>query len=320
MTTTGLIDALREASRDLVRELGFMGGDFAGTNLPPSAVHALIEIERHAMQARDLASLLNLEKSSVSRLLRKLVKAEYVIETADTHDGRAKWLSLTPKGIAQVAKIHAFARAQVSEALTRLQQGQNRTVLEGISLYASALKGRQPDRENEARFEVVSGFQTGLIARITQMHAQYYAQTSGFGLTFEAVVAGGLAEFAPRLDNPKNEIWTVRKGGEISGSIAIDGEDLGRGVAHLRWFILDDGLRGAGMGKRLLKAALDFCDSQGFAEVQLWTFSSLTAARRLYEANGFILVEEWIGNQWGTEVTEQRFVRPRRNENDSLGS
>jgi hypothetical protein len=33
-----LVDAIRAASRRLVRELGFMGGDFAGTDLPPSAV------------------------------------------------------------------------------------------------------------------------------------------------------------------------------------------------------------------------------------------------------------------------------------------
>jgi hypothetical protein len=30
----------------------------------------------------------------------------------------------------------------------------------------------------------------------------------------------------------------------------------------------------------------------------------------LYEQNGFVLVEEQPGHQWGTEVMEQRFVRP----------
>ncbi len=43
--------------------------------------------------------------------------------------------------------------------------------------------------------------------------------------------------------------------------------------------------------------------------VHLWTFRGLDAARRLYEANGFALVEEQPGRQWGEEVIEQRFVR-----------
>ena len=38
------IRQLRELSRKLVRELGFMRSTLAGSDLAPSAVHALIEI------------------------------------------------------------------------------------------------------------------------------------------------------------------------------------------------------------------------------------------------------------------------------------
>jgi hypothetical protein len=41
---------------------------------------------------------------------------------------------------------------------------------------------------------------------------------------------------------------------------------------------------------------MNFCDSQNFAAVQLWTFSGLDAARRLYESFGFRLTKEWQGN------------------------
>ena len=104
----------------------------------------------------------------------------------------------------------------------------------------------------------------------------------------------------------------MRQQGLLDGlreAVAIDGEDLGPGVAYLRWFIVDDGIRGGGIGRKLLSAALEFCDRQGFAEVQLWTFQGLDAARHLYEALGFSLAEERLGRQWGKEVKEQRFVR-----------
>jgi DNA-binding MarR family transcriptional regulator/ribosomal protein S18 acetylase RimI-like enzyme len=303
------IECIRSASRLLVRELGFMGGDFAGTELSPSAVHALIEIGASpGITARRLGDLLRLEKSSISRMLRKLVLSGDVLEQADTDDSRMKKLFLSEAGRERAAAIHSFANSQVANALERLAPGEDRTVVEGLRLYAEALASNA----NRAAFpqtEIVRGYRQGIIARITQMHALYYARTSGFGQRFESVVAGGLAAFCGRLENPRNAIWSAVQGNEIVGSIAIDGEDMGGEIAHLRWFIADDGVRGGGVGRKLLSAALDFADAQGFAETHLWTFSGLSAARHLYEGHGFVCVEERPGSQWGKEVLEQRFVR-----------
>lgn len=135
------IHDIRSISRRLVRELGFMGGDFAGTDLPPSAVHALIEIEAcPGITARDLAKLLRLEKSSVSRMLRKLVLSGDLLEETDIDDSRIKRLRLTKPGHNRVGTIHAFANRQVSSALTRIGPAQALTVLEGLRLYADALR------------------------------------------------------------------------------------------------------------------------------------------------------------------------------------
>lgn len=308
-TKQNLVEEIRAVSRAMVRELGFMGGDFAGTDLSPSAVHTLIELDKGNVTARELGMRLHLEKSSVSRMLRKLIDAGDVKEEAGEHDARVKQLSLTTTGKQRVDAIHAFARSQVTDALARLKPGQERTVLEGLSLYTSALATEAVDAV-ATHIGIVSGYQPGLIARITEMHALYYARESGFGQRFESVVAGGLAEFCHRLDNPKNIILTARLDNRIVGSVAIDGEDLGNNVAHLRWFIVDDGIRGAGVGRKLVAAALAFVDTHAFSETHLWTFSGLAAARRLYESNGFVCVEEQPGSQWGNEVLEQRFVRP----------
>jgi GNAT superfamily N-acetyltransferase len=160
-----------------------------------------------------------------------------------------------------------------------------------------------------ATVQIVPGYQPGLIARIVDMHARYYSRTSGFGQRFESVVASGLASFCDRLDSSRNGIWAAVHKGHIIGSIALDGEDLGNHIAHLRWFILDDDARGTGMGRRLLSTALDFADTQGFSETHLWTFRGLEAARHLYESNGFTCVAEYPGDQWGSIVMEQQFVR-----------
>lgn len=309
-----LIDNIRAASRQMVRELGFMQGTLAATDYPPSAVHAILEIgARKSMSAAQLVEFLGLEKSSVSRMLRKLLETGELQEKPSDQDGRIKWLVLTPRGRRTLAAIQAFGRQQVAGALEQLNGEQQHLVAEGLSVYSQALYGHRSGEiiapVPTVPVRIVAGYQPGVIGRMVQMHAVFYARSVGFGSFFESKVAAGLAEFMPRLEHDRNGLWVAMQGGRIVGSVAIDGEDLGEGSAHLRWFIVDDGVRGGGVGKRLLEAALGFCDAQGFKSVQLWTFHGLDAARRLYEINGFRLMEEWSGSQWGKEVIEQRFER-----------
>ena len=139
-----LIDHIRAASRLMVRELGFMQATVAATDYPPSAVHALLEIgEREAMTAVELSAFLGLEKSSVSRMIRKLIEAGELREAASAGDGRIKRLLLTAKGRRTREAIQAFGRQQVMNALARLAPAQRQKVAEGLALYAQALEAHR---------------------------------------------------------------------------------------------------------------------------------------------------------------------------------
>lgn len=309
-----LVDAVRTASRKMVRELGFMQSTLAATNYPPSAVHAILEIgQQQSLTAAQLADILNLDKSSVSRMVRKLVGANEVQESASGADGRAKLLTLTSQGQRTWAAVDSFGQQQVAAALAPLAKAQYSVVRDGLVAYAQALEALRLGNgiSTAVQTGIERGYQPGVIGRVAQMHASYYARNFGFGQFFESQVATGMAEFTARLDRPCNALWTAVQADRIVGSIAIDGEDLGGDVAHLRWFIVDDSLRGSGVGRALLQQALAFCDQQGRAAVHLWTFQGLDAARRLYESLGFVLAQEQPGSQWGKEVVEQRFVRLR---------
>ncbi|MDF1748212.1 MAG: GNAT family N-acetyltransferase [Alphaproteobacteria bacterium] len=317
MTNTSLspqlISDIRASSRALVRELGFMQNTLAGTDLSPSAVHALIEIGiTQERQARDLADLLLLEKSTVSRLLRKLVSARLVAEASHPFDGRSKTLTLTESGRSLLNRIDEFAIRQIHAALAPLGLEQRTTIQTGLRDYSAALRAGR-DAKNmvsepiSTGISILAGYQPGLIGKTALMHATYYHHAFGFGQFFESRVAGDLVPFCARLDHPKSNFWTAQKDREILGTIAIDGEDLGPGIAHLRWFILDPSLRGKGIGQKLLRIAIDFCRETSQAEILLWTFKGLNAARKLYESQGFVLLEEVEGEQWGKKVLEQRF-------------
>lgn len=308
------LQPIRDASRHLVRELGFMGNTLAGTDLPPSAVHALIEIgDRHVDTAAELCSVLNLEKSSVSRMLNKLIKAGEMVTLPSKRDAREKILRLTDKGQQTLAGINRYADHQVLNALQQLPADASAGIAGGLQNYAAALRAHRLGETSVSApaIEIVSGYLPGFTGRTLEMHMQYYSRTVGFGAFFEAAVGAALADLTGRLSHPLNQTWSALGGKRIVGSVSIDGETLGENRAHLRTFIIDDSVRGSGVGRQLLNRAVSFCDEQGFDETHLWTFKGLDAARHLYESVGFTLAEEQPGTQWGQLMTEQLFIRPQ---------
>ena len=92
------------------------------------------------MTSGELGDFLRLEKSSVSRLVRKLIDCGELRETPDELDARSKLLSLTTKGRRTLEALHAFGRQQVRGALAALTEAEQRKVREGMMLYARALR------------------------------------------------------------------------------------------------------------------------------------------------------------------------------------
>lgn len=158
----------------------------------------------------------------------------------------------------------------------------------------------------------IAGYRPGALAAVVRLHAEYYGNTWKFGLPFEAKVAKELAEFLLRMDPDRDLALFAYEQETVVGSIFIDATgDAPLPTAHLRWFIVDDAARGTGLGRRLVRAALDFCDRTHREMVWLTTFSGLDAARNLYESHGFQLTDEAAVDQWAGGVREQRFERLR---------
>lgn len=315
-SSSDYIGDVREASRDLVRELGFMGRTIAGTDLSASAVHAIIEIGANPkLTAKMIAEKLCLEKSTVSRLIKSLVEKQLVREVRSSTDSRMKYLHLTGQGEQILGEVTRFGEEQVEGAIARLDQSSRNTILAGLQSYGQALKSKRTNSIGpgvDRNILVEPGYADGVIGRVVLMHATYYSRETDFGEVFEAKVAQGMGEFIPRLHKSCNQIWCASEDDRILGSISIDGELLGQNRGQLRWFIVDDELRGMGVGRRLIKRAVKFCDEQGFDETHLWTLKSLGAARKLYEDQCFELADEYYGEQWGPRVLEQKYVRVKR--------
>lgn len=288
-----------------------MDSKLAGTRLPPSAVHTIIEVGYGTVStASELGCLLHLEKSSVSRMLKKLLSEGLLSVEPALTDKRIQMLRLSPAGKKLLGQIEEFAREQLLSALSESSNVDLQIIEDGLSAFSGALRGNAPGVQPR-EVDILEGYQPCIVADVTGLHASFYSENYSFGAVFERKVATEISEFLGRIGNPMNTIFSAYQGHRCLGTISIDGEDLDGNSAHLRWFIVDQNAHGSGVGKQLMKCATAFVDCQGFSETKLWTFEGLEAARHLYEIFGFHLVEERVGSQWGTVVNEQEFIRPR---------
>src|SRR6476661_3455217 len=130
-----------------------------------------------------------------------------------------------------------------------------------------ACRGREmaaSDRTIRIRHEL----KPGDLGMVVHLHGLIYAREYGLDTSFEPYVARPLADCI--LDG-RGRVWIAEDGHRVVGSIAM--VDADARVGQLRWFLLVPEVRGSGLGRRLLDAALTYGRERGFSRIFLWTFS-----------------------------------------------
>jgi GNAT superfamily N-acetyltransferase len=151
------------------------------------------------------------------------------------------------------------------------------------------------------------GYYPGVVGKIIESHAVYYFENWGFDVTFETQVGRELSEFVSNFDKNRDSLWVVTRQKKFAGALAIDGRQAVTEGVRLRWFIVEPKFQNIGIGKSLIRKAVEFCKKKRYPKVYLWTFKGLESARRLYEAADFRLCEESDVLQWGQNIKEQKY-------------
>jgi GNAT superfamily N-acetyltransferase len=148
----------------------------------------------------------------------------------------------------------------------------------------------------------------GALGEVVSLHGRWYARHWRFSAYFEALVARDLGNFLVDFDPARDGFWIEQDdAGAVAGTISVVAPRAPEAAARLRWFIVDERLQGTGLGRKLMRSAMQFCRDVGHRCVSLSTFAGLDAARALYEAHGFHLSAEHVDSTWGVPVTEQRY-------------
>ncbi len=149
--------------------------------------------------------------------------------------------------------------------------------------------------------------QPGDIGELIRLHGIIYEQEYGFDKTFEAYVAKGIADFVLNYNPKKERLWLAEMDNLIVGSIAI--VKASDEEAQLRWYLVTPSFRNKGIGKELMRKAIDFCWQKKYKRIFLWTTGELEAAANVYIKNGFVKSEEIRHVIWGDMRTEERYER-----------
>lgn len=91
----------------------------------------------------ELARMLALEKSWVSRAVDRLVVAGWVSRVADAADRRKQQLSLTPAGVAQAVELDTVLDTHANAVLARLPQEAREQVVQAMQALHVALDPTQ---------------------------------------------------------------------------------------------------------------------------------------------------------------------------------
>jgi len=135
----------------------------------------------------------------------------------------------------------------------------------------------------------------GDLGRVIALHGKCYSELPGFGIAFEAFVARTLAEYV--LETGANgRIWLAERDGELVGCAAIVLRD--KQQAQLRWVLVDESARGAGLGKELVSRALRFARDNACSRVILETTDGLPESQALYENLGFTVTANSEEELW----------------------
>src|SRR5690242_7555806 len=148
----------------------------------------------------------------------------------------------------------------------------------------------------------------GDLGWVVMAHGEVYAAEFGWDTSFEALVARIVADYAAGHDPAREAAWIAELDGERVGCVFCVAAD--ERTAQLRILLVDPGARGHGLGTRLTRACVDFARAAGYERMRLWTNHPLAAARRIYLAEGFRLVEEEPHTSFGAELIGQVYELP----------
>ena len=299
------LDQVRLHARQLVRELDVVKTGYMDTGLTLSQCHVLFELsENRSLSLMQLVDRLLIDKSNLSRSVKKLVDSKLVKSVKGSSDQRQKFFSLTASGKKSLKQVIGLAEHQIGGALDLLSQEQQMTVVIGLKLFESSLRKLRQQAPYVLR-PIRKKDNTQLACVIRDVMTEFDAVGEGYSIN----------------DTEVDEMHENYSGKRRRYFVIVDADETvvgGGGVAQLRGgntktceirkMFFRPEIRGIGMGSRLLSLLLDQAKSFKFCVCYLETLERMESANRLYQRHGFEPIAKQMGNT-GHDSCDRYYAR-----------
>lgn len=288
------VGAVRRFARFYTRRIGLLDEGLLDSPFSLSQARVLYELaQQREATATALASALDIDHGYLSRILRGFEERDLIVRRRDKSDGRQVVISLTTKGHKAFASLDHRSQRETGGLLKHLDDAEQVRVVTAMETI-ERLIGR--DAAPERRVTLRS-HQPGDMGWVVARHGALYAAEYGWSSHIEAITAEIVSGFLKTSDPARERCWIAEIDGEPVGSIFLvrDSDE----VARIRLLIVDPKGRGLGIGRMLVEASIAFARNAGYRKITLWTHAVLTAARAIYQKQGFRLIEQWVHDDFG---------------------
>jgi DNA-binding MarR family transcriptional regulator len=297
------VDGVRRFNRFYTQRIGVLAENYLRTPYTLAESRVLFELaHRDAPSPSDLAAALDLAAGYLSRILRRFERDGLVRRTASPSDGRRAVLALTAAGREAFAPLNDRSHDDIAALLAPLPTERQERVLTAMAAIAEALAPGQL-----AGDVILRDPELGDYGWVIERHGALYGAEYGFDAHMEGYVAEVIATYVTNFQPGRDRCWIAEQNGVRCGCVFVVHDDAT--TARLRLLLTEPSARGTGLGRRLVRACIDFAREAGYRKMVLWTHSILTAARAIYAGEGFVMTATEPNDMWGPHLTSETWER-----------
>jgi len=297
------VQAVRRFTRFYTAALGTLQEGLLRSPLSLPEARLLYEVARsEEPTATEIAQRLRLDLGYVSRLVSRLEDRKLIRRKSSARDARLSLIGLTAAGRKQFATLDRRSSEQVEAMLAPLNEEERGRLVRSIGTIEAMLGG---ETSPAGKPFVLRTHRPGDMGWVVWRQGLLYAREYGWDERYEPVAARIVADFIDHYEPERERCWIAERDGEPVGCVFLVRERSAEKTARLRLLHVEASARGLGLGKALVRQCTEFARKAGYERIVLWTQSALSAARHVYEAEGYRLIAEEEKENFGKKLVSQ---------------
>ncbi|MGX9883570.1 bifunctional helix-turn-helix transcriptional regulator/GNAT family N-acetyltransferase [Streptomyces sp. NPDC002276] len=289
------IAAFRRFNRYFTRRIGALDDHYLGQDRPLGEARLLFEIG-DGVSLRELRGRLALDAGYLSRMAKSLEAQGLVRLTVPAHDTRLRLIELTPAGRVEVEEQHRRADALAAGLLDTLSTPQRAELTRALATTRRLLRlAGITITPVDSAAEDARGCLDAYAADIDARFPEGFDKTD---LVRPEEVTGDAGAF-----------FVAYEEGRPVGCGAL--RTLEPGVGEIRHVWVHPDARRLGLARRILTALELAAAAHDFTVVRLDTHATLTEARAMYRACGYVEIPAYVDHVYASHWFEKRLSGAR---------